>query len=190
MRPTLFILIALCSALPLMSQGQYLIVTNGPATEIENFEQHPDAIMVKGFGEIGSVSTEGGTVSVRCKESNNVTVDKKLYGISVALEANGGHGSLVVDYDELDGLLRALDFLGKISYQVTPMPGFDASFTTRSGLRIGAHCDRRQSAIQLYLQFEDTERIPLNPDQFTQYQNLINSAKTSLDAMRSKNSSP
>jgi hypothetical protein len=164
--------------------------TNAPATQIENFELQTDAIIIKGFGEIGSVSTEGGAVSVRCKESNNVTINQKMYGISVALTEAQARGALVVDYDELEGMIRALDYLGKISYQVTPMPGFDAGFTTRSGLRIGAHVDHRQSAIQLYLQFEDTEKIPVSADQFTQFENLINSAKTSLDAMRGKNSAP
>ncbi|HTR40107.1 MAG TPA: hypothetical protein VMH87_00635 [Pseudomonadales bacterium] len=185
MRPSLFILIALCAALPLVSNAQY--VTNIPPTQIENFEQQPDSIMVKGFGETGSISAEGGTISVRCKESNNVTINQKMYGISVALSAGQAHGSLVVDYEELDGMIRALDFLSKISYQVTPMPGFDASFTTRSGVRVGAHVDRRQSAIQLYVQFDDTEKIPLSADQFTQFENLITSAKTSLDEMRGKN---
>lgn len=188
MRPIPFILIALCSALPLVCRGQYL--TNAPATEIENFELQTDTLMVKGFGEIGSVSTQGGVVSVRCKESSNLTINRKLYGISVALDVNQSHGSLVVDYDELDALIRALDFLAKISYEVTPMPSFDASFTTRSGLRIGAHSERRQGAINLYLQFDGTAKIPLTPDQFTQFQNLITEAKSSLDVTKGKSSSP
>ena len=188
MRPTFFILAALCTALPLVSLAQNS--TNAPATEIENFELQPDTIMVKGFGEMGSVATEGGTVSVRCKESSNVTVNQKMYGASVTLAAGQSHGSLVIDYDEIGALTNALDFLGKISYQVTPMPGFDASFTTRSGLRVGAHSDRRQSAIQLYLQFDYTEKIPLSASQFTQFQNLIDEAKASLDVTRVKYSSP
>jgi hypothetical protein len=188
MRPTFLTLIALCIALPLVSHAQ--TATNAPATLIENFELQSDSIMVKGFGDIGSVATEGGAVSVRCKESNNVSANQKMYGISVALAVGQEHASLVVDYDELEGLIRALDYLSKISYNVTPLPSFDASFTTRSGLRVGAHVDHRQSAIQLYLQFEDTEKIPVNADQFTQFLNLINSAKTALDATRGKNSSP
>ncbi len=188
MRPTSFVLIALCAAWPFVSHAQSQ--TNAPATQIENFELQPDAILVKGFGDIGSVSTEGGAVSVHCKESNNLTINQKMYGISVALTEAQAHGALVVDYDELEGMIHALDFLSKISYQVTPMPGFDASFTTRSGLRVGAHVDRRQSAIELYLQFEDTEKIPLSADQFTQLENLITSAKTALDVTRGKNSAP
>lgn len=188
MRPIPFILIALCSALPLVSRAQF--TTNAPATQIENFELQTDTLMVKGFGEIGSVSTDGGTVSVRCKDSSNVSINRNLYGISVALEVNEAHGSLVVDYDELDAFIHALDYLAKISYDVTPMPSFDAGFTTRSGLRIGAHSERRQGSIELYLQFDDTAKIPLTPDQFTQFQNLITQAKSSLDVTKAKSSSP
>jgi len=188
MRPTSFILITLCSLLPLVSHAQSS--TNAPTTEIENFELQSDTLMVKGYGEIGSVSTEGGVVAVRCKESDNVTTSRKLYGISVALTVNQSRGALVLDYDELEPLISALDFLGKISYQVTPMPAFDAAFTSRSGLRVGAHSDRRQGAIQMYLQFGELEKITLSPDQFTQFQTLITESKASLDVTRAKSSSP
>jgi hypothetical protein len=181
------ILIALC-ALPFATRAQSS--TNAPATQIENFELQSDSIMVKGFGEMGSVATEGGTVSVHVKESKDVSNNQKLYGASVTLSAGPSHGSLVIDYDEMEALTNALDYLGKISYNVTPMPGFDASFTTSSGLRVGAHVDRRQSAIQLYLQFDYTEKIPLAASQFTQFQNLMDEAKASLDVSRGKNSSP
>lgn len=186
MRSIPFILIALCSALALQAGAQ--VSTNAPATVIESFEQQTDILIVKGFGDIGSVSTEGGVVSVRCKESDNPLTNSKLYGIAVGIDLNQAHGYLVVDYDEMDSLIRALDFIGKISYDVTPMQGFDASFTTRSGLRIGAHTERRQSGIQLFLQFDDTPKIPLTSDQFTQLQNLIVQAKTSLDATKNKES--
>ena len=183
--PSLLIVLCGVFALPTIAQ----VSTNAPATEIENFELQTDVVMVKGFGDIGSVSTEGGILSVRCKESNNLASNSKLYGIAVGINFEQSHGYLVVDYDEMDSLIRALDFLGKISYNVTPMQGFDASFTTRSGLRIGAHTERRQSGIQLFVQFDDTTKIPLTADQYTQLQNLIYQAKTSLDAIKSKESS-
>ena len=188
MRPTTLSLAALCILLSLVSRAQ--VVTNQPATEIENFELQPDAIIVKGFGDVGSVSTEGGTVTVRCKESDNLTLNRKEYGIAVTLESSVSHGYLVVDYDELDSLIHGLDFLSKISYDVTPLPGFDAAITTRSGLRVGAHTERRQSVIELFLQFSGSERIPLTPDQFSQLQNLVTQAKTSLDGIRNKSSLP
>jgi hypothetical protein len=190
MRPTSFIVIALSIVLALAAHAQDLIITNAPATEIENFEMQNDVIIVKGYDEIGSVTTGEGVISVRCKESDNVTAGSKQYGIAIAFNANQGHAASIVDYDELESLVHGLDFLSKISYNVTTMPTFDAGLTTRSGFRIAAHSERRQGAIQLFLQFGTIARIPLTADQFAQFQNLITQAKASLDVTRNKNSSP
>jgi hypothetical protein len=187
MRSISLVFLTVCCALPFVSRAQ--VLTNPPPTEIQNFELQSDTVMVKGFGEMGSVSTDAGVVSVRCKESDNVMAGSKMYGISVAFESNQSRNVFVVDYNELEALLRGLDFLGKISYDVTTMPAFDASFTTRSDLRIAAHSERRQGGIQLYLQFGDVARIPITPEQFLQFKNLIEQAKNSLDVTKSKNSS-
>ena len=187
MRLIPFTLIAIGCASSLAVHAQ--ITTNLPPTEIQNFELQNDTVIVKGFGDIGSVAVDGANISVRCKESDNVTANTKMYGISVALESNQTRNVFVVDDDELDALIRGLDFLGKISYDVTTMPAFDASFTTRSGLRLAAHSERREGTIQLYLQFGQVARIPVTPTQFEQFQSLIIQAKKSLDVTKSKNSS-
>jgi hypothetical protein len=187
MRPIPFILVTICCALPLASRAQ--VLTNLPPTEIQNFELQNDTVIVKGFGEMGTLAVEGGDISVRCKESDNVMAGSKMYGLAVILESNQSRCSCVVDDDELESLIRGLDFLDKISYDVTSMPAFDAEFTTRSGLRIAAHSERREGTIQLYLEFPDTARIPVTPEQFAQFKNLIGQAKKNLDVTKSKNSS-
>lgn len=171
--------------LPLAATAQ--CSTNCPATEIENFELQTDAVIVKGVSEIGSVATEAGSVFVRCKESDNVTSGQKQYAIVISIEDNQSRTALFVDYDELDALIRAMDFLSKVTFNVTTMPAFDATITTRSGFCAGAHSQRRQGNIQLFFQFAGTVRVPVTPDQFAQLQSLIVHAKTALDTARSKN---
>jgi hypothetical protein len=188
MRPFQLLLITACCAFAITVHAQ--ISTNLPATEIENFELQTDAVIVKGFSEVGTINTAAGIVSVRCKQSANVAIGRVEYGITVGLTSNETHGFLVVDYDELDPLLNALSFFGRITYDVTPMPSFDTTFTTKSGLRIAAHSERRQGGIQVFLQFADTPRIPLSSDQFSQLQNLITQAKSSIDLLKNKGSTP
>lgn len=185
MRSTPILLTILCAALPLLSHAQSC--TNPPPTEIQNFEIQPDVVIVKGVDQIGSIATETGTIQVRCKESDNVTSGQKQYAIAIAIETNQSRMVLPVDYDELDALIHALNYLAKVTYDVTPMSAFDASITTRSGFRAGAHSERRQGSIQLFVQFADTVRVPLSPDQFAQLQNLVTQAKTSLDTTMNKN---
>lgn len=185
MRPAIILVTTLCAALPLVAAAQN--TTNAPATEIENFELQTDAVIVKGVGQIGTVATEAGPIVVRCKESTNVTTGQKRFAMAIGIEANQSRMVLLVDYDELDALLHGLDFLGKVTYSVTTMPAFNATITTRSGFRAGAHSEQRQSSIELFVQFADTDRVPVTPDQFTQLQNLIIQAKSALDTAKSKN---
>lgn len=163
------------------------IETNLPKTRIENFELQPDAIIVKGFDNLGSVTTSGGIIAVREKESSNLTSGHKEYGISIALEMVPPQ-RLVLDYDELEPLIRSMDALGKIAYDVTPMPAFDAAFTTKSGWQIAAHSDRRNGGIAIFLRFADAPRIPLTSDEYAQLENLIKQAKNSIDTIQEKNS--
>jgi len=184
MRPTLIFLTTLCAILPLAATAQS--ATNTPPTEIENFELQTDAVIVKGVSDIGSVGTEAGTILIRCKESDNVTSGQKQYAMAVTIENTQAKMTLFVDYDELDTLIRGLNYLSKITFNVTTMPSFDATITTRSGFRAGAHSERQQGSIQLFLQFTGTPRILVRPDQFAQFQYLVGQAKTALDTARSK----
>jgi hypothetical protein len=159
--------------------------TNAPRTEIELFETQTGTVIVKGIGPVGSMNIGAGIVSVRSKETADIGTSRKLYGL--VIEFAGGNQPrerAVIDYDELDSLLNGIDYLGKISYGVTALPGFEASYATKSGVRIVAYSSRRQGGIQTFLQFGDNPRIPLASDQMTQLHGLISQAKNSLDALK------
>ena len=158
--------------------------TNALKTEIGLFESQTGVVIVKGFGQIGSVSTAGAIISARCKESTSAATGHKDYGIAVVIEINQWRRSAIVDYDELDVLLNGMDYLGKMTYGVTSLPGFEATFTTKSGLELIAHGDKQQGGIRMFLQYDDSPRIPLASDQWTQLANLISQSKTTLDSLR------
>ena len=89
-----------------------------------------------------------------------------------------------MDYDEIDSLLDGINYLNKITYEVTPLPSFEASFTAKSGLRVVAYSARRQGGIQTFLQYGDRPRILLTSDQMTQLHGLIGQAKNMLDSLK------
>jgi hypothetical protein len=160
-------------------------ITNAPKTEIEFFEAQTGTVIVKGFGDVGSVNVSAGVISVRCKESTDATTGRKQYGITITFVGNDRSSNrLVVDYDEINSLLNAIDYLNKITYDVTTLPAFEAVYSTKSGLRIVAYSSRRQGGIQTFLQLGDDPRVLLNSDQMTQLEGLIGQAKTTLDSLR------
>ena len=158
--------------------------TNALKTEIGLFESQTGVVIVKGFGQVGSITTGSAVISVRCKESTSVATGHKDYGIAVEIDAGPWRELAIVDYDELDALLNGMDYLGKMTYNVTSLPGFEANFTTKSGLQLIAHGDKQQGGIRMFLQYDDSVRIPLASDQWTQLMNMINQAKSTLDSLR------
>ena len=162
-------------------------VTNVPSTELETFEAQTGTVIIKGASQIGSMAIGNLNLAVIGRESTDVGTGRKEYGLAVELtENNQGTVKMVVDYDELDSLLNSLDYLAKIDYNVTTLPTFVASYTTKSGLRIGAYTSQRRGAIQFFLQDRtvNSARILMTPAQLAQFQTLIEQARKSLDKMR------
>ncbi|MGA2853494.1 MAG: hypothetical protein ABSE90_05130 [Verrucomicrobiota bacterium] len=158
--------------------------TNALKTGIGIFESQTGVVIIKGFGTVGSVSVDGAVISVRCKESASAATGHKDYGIAVVIEANQLREHAIVDYDELAPLLNGMDSLGKMTYSVTSLPGFEAVFTSKSGLQLIAHGDKQQGGIRTFLQYNDGPRISLASDQWTQLAKLIEQAKATLDSLR------
>ena len=163
---------------------------NLPATYLENFELQTNTIMVRGFSLIGSVNLGNSTVAIHANEANDVTHSQKAYGLVVDASRPAGDSGepsrifLAVDYDELDSLANALEYISKVTWGVTQLNGFEASYTTRSGFRVIAHSDRRQETVNTFVQFGDGPRMPATGDQLAQLRSLITQAKASLDALK------
>lgn len=176
------ILVAAFCSLALASPAQD---TNALKTGIGVFEARTGAVIIKGFGQIGSLSVGPDVLSVRCKESTDVSTGRKAYGLAIEIAGNPlPRERIFVDYDEIDSLLNGINYLSKITYDVTPLPSFEASYTTKSGLRVVATSVRRQGGIQFFLQYGDEPRILLTSDQMTQLYGLIGQAKDNLTSIK------
>jgi hypothetical protein len=181
MNKSLILLAALCS-LALASPAQE---TNSLRTNLGVMEAQTGVIIIKGFGTVGSIAVGSDVISVRSKESTDVSSGLKSYGLAIQIEANSlPRERIYVDYDEIDSLLGAMDYLIKIKYDVTSLPGFEASYTTKAGLQVIANSVRRDGAIQHSLQYGDAPRIMLSSLQITQLYDLIEQARKNLDALK------
>lgn len=162
--------------------------TNAFKTEIENFEARTNTVIVKGFGQVGSVSVGGGTISIRSKESSDFSTGIREYGVAIELAGQNSPRQLaILDETELEPLANGLDYLAKITSDASALPAFEAEFKTRSGLRFIAFSSRRQSSIQYFIQFDGWPRISLNTDEMVQLKNLVGQALNAInDLKRSK----
>jgi hypothetical protein len=162
-------------------------ITNLPPTEMEAFEAQTGTVMVKGAGQIGSLTVDALTINVISKESFNESTGHRQYGMAVEVLANNQRAwNRVVDYDEMDPLLNGLNYLAKIDSKVTELPTFVAAYVTRSGMRVGAFTSQRRGAIQYFLQDYSTNspRILITSAQLAQFQDLVEQTRKNLDSLQ------
>ncbi len=178
-----FILAAATCALAYVATAQD---TNSLRTQIGLFENRTGVVIVKGTGNLGSVPLDSVDLSVRCKQTTDVSTGEKVCGLAVEIEGSQfGRARNLVDDDEVDSLLSAVNYLAKINNDITPLPGFEATYTTKAGLRIIADSVRKEGGVLTYVQIEDYPRIAVSAVQMTQLYNLISLGRKNLDALKS-----
>ena len=158
-----------------------------PKTKLETFENKTGMVLIKGSAQIGVITAEAASLVVRCKEFTDLSTGQKEFGIAVVIrESEQFQETTIIDYDELDPLLKAIDFLGKVDRSVTPLPGFEAVFTTRGEFQISTRSSRQTGTIEAAVQSSRTSRfkVMLTLEQLAKFRLLIEEAKNKLDSIR------
>lgn len=111
-----------------------------PLTELEELDAKTGAVVIKNYTIIGTVTGFGGAITVTGYEFVDTQSGRKAYGIGVELEE--GERSeradverLYVDYDELDSLIKSIDYVIKIEKSTT-LENFETQYKTRSELTV------------------------------------------------------
>jgi len=162
--------------------------TNAPLTKIEVFEGRTGTVIIRGSVLVGTMSAQTGTVLVRVKESTEPAVGAKEYGIAVVLQEGGRpEDATIIDYDELESFLSAIDYISKANPSLTRLPDYDVGYTTAGWLRLVLYTSiKRPGTTQIALQsgHSNRSRILFSSDQLLEFQNLIRQAKSKLDSIR------
>jgi hypothetical protein len=159
--------------------------TNSLKTDLGAFEGQIGTVLIKGFSQVGLLTVGTDVITVYCKQSTEIATGRKADGLVIVISGNAPtRKRILVDFDEIESLLDSISYLNKISYDVTPLAGFEASYSSRSGFRVVANSLRRQGSIQESLEYGDDVRIMLTADQMTQLSRLFEQAKKNLDTLR------
>jgi hypothetical protein len=164
--------------------------TNSLRTSLGQFEARTGVVIVRGYAPIGSIPAGPVEISVRCKETTDVGSGEKAYGLAFELSGSAWRDRTLVDDDEIDALLEALNYVIKSNYEVTndkvtSLTSFEASYTTKAGLRVMANSVRKEGGVQYFIQSSDTPRIPLSGVEMTQLYNLVSQARKNLGDLKS-----
>ena len=159
-----------------------------PKTKLEAFVAQDGVVIVKGFSEIGTFNGNyGGVVTVKAKEFINVNASKREYGITIEVKESGRlerENTSYIDYDEIDSLIKGLEYIAKVDKSATKLQNFQADYKTRGDLTISTFS--RSSSIMVGVEsghlYKATVFFPLSDLQ--NFKNMIVQAKTKLDSIR------
>lgn len=172
--------------------GQETIETElEPKTKLEAFQARTGIVIIKGFSRIGlAQGLEGSSVEVENREFRDAGSNLKEYGITIEVReaGNAGRRSLsYIDYDEIDPLLKGLEYLSKIDNSVTQLNRFEADYRTRDELLISASSGRG-GVITLAISGGIVRRATsiFRLEDLKVIRGLIIEAKNQLDAIQQK----
>lgn len=162
-----------------------------PRTKLEAFQSRTGIVIIKGSSRIGvAAGLDGTSIEVETRELRDAGSTSKEYGITVEVRetgANGRRSLSYIDLEEIDPLLKGLEYLSKIDNSVTQLNRFEADYQTRGELLVSAASGRGgvvtlaiasghfRRAVSLF-RLEDLKVI----------RGLIIEAKSQLDAIQQK----
>ena len=181
----------LAAGFALLPQAGFAQDTNAyyvaPLTRLEALETNTGTIILRATALVGNVAANAGSLTVKCRDFTDTATGRRESGISIDIAlGNQREDRLFVDYDEMDSLLNAIDYLNRVDWSVTSFPTFDAYYMTRSGFQLTAFGGRRTGSIEYNARSARSTWPPLalSRDQLAQLRSLVTQAKTQLDAVR------
>jgi len=166
---------------------QSATVEKEPKTKLESFQARTGAVVIKGYSRIGNVSAVG-TVEVTAMEFTDAATGKKQTGI--AIEIKGGRlentDISFIDYDEVDSLIKGIDYISKVTTEVTKLGQFEATYKTKGSFRATTYSSSRSDLIDAAVSsgYIMTATAFLSLQQLGELRAIIAEAKQKLDSVK------
>jgi hypothetical protein len=160
-----------------------------PKTKLEAFVAQDGVVIIRGFRKIGQLGgAYGGTLTVEAKEFANASTAKRAYGMTITVKDSSRlerEDTSYIDYDEIESLVRGLEYIGKVDKSVTRFENFQADYRTRGDLEVStfsthdgstmvAVSSGRISPVRIYFPISDLAKI----------RDLVAQAKAALDSVK------
>ena len=161
-----------------------------PRTKLEAIEGGYERVLVKGFSRIATIRVRGAEIRVDAVELRDNTASTRALGITIAMrEADQeriNENRAFVDYEEIDPLLRAIDFSAKVNETVTKLAGFEARYRTRGDLEFAVFRQGRASGTAASVSTGICDRVTglLTLDELELLRAHIIEARTRLDEIK------
>jgi hypothetical protein len=159
-----------------------------PRNKLEDFEGRMETILVKGRTYVATLKAQNGNARVEATEIRDTGNATRVKGVVITIVADGGPPGEIrslIDYEEIDPLIKAFDTVAKSDDSITKLTHFEARYRTKGDFEIMVFKQVAGGvAAAVEGGFFDRSRLLLTLDDFTKLRWMISQARDKLDEIK------
>ena len=157
-----------------------------PRNKLEDFEGRAETLLIKGRHWVGTVRAQNGSARVEATEIRDPIASTTVSGVVITIMADGGPTGEIrslIDYDEIDALVKAMDTAAKAGDGISRLSHFEVRYRTKGDFEIMVFKQMENNAIAAAIEggFFERSRLYLTIDDLTKLRWMISQAKDQLD---------
>jgi hypothetical protein len=157
-----------------------------PRNKLEEFESRQSSVLIKGRTWVATLRAQNGSARVEATEIREAGNSARATGVTITINSpDPGDVRCLVDYEEIDDLVKAFDAMGKADDSTTKLTHFELHYRTRADFEIIVF-KQVSGGIAAAIEggyFERT-RVLLTLDDFTKLRWMIVQTKEKLDEIK------
>lgn len=160
-----------------------------PRNKLEDFEGRWDTILIKGRTYVATLRLVGTSARVEATEIRDTRSSTRATGVVITLVSAESDRAIetrsLIDYEEIDPLIKAFDTIAKADDSVTKLTHFEARYRTRGDFEIMVF-KQVSGGVAAAVEggFFERTRLLLTLDEFTKLRWMIAQAKERLDEIK------
>jgi hypothetical protein len=159
-----------------------------PRNKLEDFEGRMETILIKGRTYVATLRAQNGTARVEATEIRDTGNSTRVTGVVITIVAEGGPPGEIrslIDYDEIDALIKAFDTVAKSDDSITKLTHFEARYRSKGDFEIMVF-KQISGGVAAAIEggFFDRSRLLMTLDDFVRLRWMIAQAKERLDEVK------
>lgn len=157
-----------------------------PRNKLEEFEGRVDTVLIKGRTYVGTVRAQIGSARVEATEIRDTGNSTHAMGVVVTILPDGSTEiRSLIDYEEIDPLVKALDTVAKADETLTKLTHFEVRYRTRGDFEVIVFKQLTGGiAVAVEGGFFERTRLLLTLEDLTRLRWMIAQAKDRLDEIK------
>jgi hypothetical protein len=156
--------------------------------QLEEFESRVETILIKGHTYVATLKAQNGHARVEATELRDTGNSTRATGVVITIVADSGPPGEIrslIDYDEIDPLIKAFDTIAKSDDSITKLTHFEVRYRTKGNFEILVFKQVTGGvAASIEGGFFDRSRLLMTLDDFTRMRWMIAQAKDKLDEIK------